>query len=266
MPKVQLISGIYLAAPRADAALSGSCGKLEQAGCGFDPWTLIGYSNGLSQVFARTKKKVEKLFDVRALLAGVTLTSKTNNVQARDAVGAHGRAKMGDIFAKTTIALDHTGITDADELMKDSPPANKGVISQANVPGQHAAVGQDVLIPDLHIMGEMDTNHKKVSVTQRRGAARLTAAMNGDMLANDVFSADDNSAVCLRGKAKILWVSADDGGTPNDTLWTNVDLSDDLCVGFDPATCGDFDRSVNDDVRAYFDADIDLGRRVNDSS
>lgn len=27
--KVQLISGIYLAAPRADAAFSGSCGKLE---------------------------------------------------------------------------------------------------------------------------------------------------------------------------------------------------------------------------------------------
>ena len=140
---------------------------------------------------------MEKLFNGGALLCGVALTAEADNVQSGDTIGTHGRTEVGDIFAKAAVALNHTGVTDADELMKHGSTTDEGVAADMDVASQHAAIGQDIFTPQLHVVGEVDTNHDEVSVAQGSGAAGLAATMDRDVLTNDILGAYDDAAVCL---------------------------------------------------------------------
>jgi hypothetical protein len=49
-----------------------------------------------------------------------------------------------------------------------------------DVPTQHAAVGENVFVTHLNIMGEMDADHEEVPFPESSGAA----TMNGELLAS----------------------------------------------------------------------------------
>ena len=56
-------------------------------------------------------------------------------------------------FAEAAIALHHTKIPDADELVKHRSTANEGIIPHLDVPGQKRRVRDDVVIPQNHVVG-----------------------------------------------------------------------------------------------------------------
>jgi hypothetical protein len=92
---------------------------------------------------------------------------------------------MWDVFSKAAIALDDAGVTDADELMKHGAATNEGIATEMDVASQHAAVGENVFVTHLNIMGEMDADHEEVPFPESSGAA----TMNGELLASTLRDA-----------------------------------------------------------------------------
>ena len=166
---------------------------------------------------------------------------------------------MWDVFSKAAIALDDAGVTDADELMKHGAATNEGIATEMDVASQHAAVGENVFVTHLNILGEMDADHEEVPFPESSGAANCAATVNGNVLANDVAWPHDNAALSRWLETQVLRVGADHGSTPDDALLTDHDSPDDLRMGLDAAACGDLYGSVDNDIGTDLDRGIDLG-------
>ena len=157
----------------------------------------MGCGQCLRVIFSGTKQKSEKLLDRGALFRRETLTAQTNHIQSGDAIGAHGHAEVRDVLAKTAIALNHTRVANANKLVKHGSSTDEGIVPEMDVTSQDAMVGQDVFVPELHIMREMNTDHEEVPFPQPRGAAGRAAAMNGDVLADHIARPHDDTALGL---------------------------------------------------------------------
>lgn len=107
---------------------------------------------------------MKEVFDHGSLLSREALAAQSDDIQSSDAIGAHGRTEVRDVFAKASVPLDDTGITDAQELMKHSATPDEGVVTEMNMTGQHAGIGQDVAIPELHIVSKVNSYHEEVSL------------------------------------------------------------------------------------------------------
>jgi len=125
---------VHLTTPRADAALGRSTRKVQQAQGWVSPGLLTGCFQRLGKVFSRAEQQLKEFLDGRALLTAETLTPEADDVQASDAVRAHGRTEVWNVLTKAAIALDDAGVTNADELMKYRAATDKGVVTDVNVP------------------------------------------------------------------------------------------------------------------------------------
>ena len=173
---------------------------------------------------------------------------------------------MWDVLTEAAIALDDTGVANSDELMKYRAATDEGVVADMNMPSQQAGIREDVFVSQMHVVREVGTDHEKVPVPQRRGAAGFAASVDGDVLTQNIVRTENDRAFCFRLEPEILRISTDHRSATNDAALSHLHMTDDLGVGLNPAACRDLGRTINDGIRANVDALSNLGLGVNDGS
>lgn len=215
--------------------------------------------DGLFEISPATVDEIKKLLDVFPVFGREALTAEADYVHSGDQVGASGRAIVGNILAEGTVALDHTVVADAEKLVKDGPAAQKGVVSQMDMARDEGRVGDDVLVPELHIMSQVGPHHDEVAIAHLSEATFLGPAVDGDMLSDDVVSTDADTALDRRRESNVLGEFSDDGGPTDGGAFANHGVTYELGVGGNAAARPDLYWSLDDRVGSDFRTRVNLG-------
>ena len=183
-----------------------------------------------------------------------------------------------------------------DELVHGAESAEIGVIVHCDVAGESDSVGNDGVVADDDVMGNVDVRHQKVVVTDGRDkAAALRTAVDGDKFADFITIADPGfgrltlvfqvlrsyTAGAIR-KENIVFTNSEfafqedvrhqsGAGSDvyvasDDAVGADLGIGSDLRVGIDDG-CGMNRHRVNqlplglDDCRCLFDGSF-IGRRI----
>ena len=140
--------------------------------------------------------------------------------------GAVGR----DILANTRVSLGHGEIANVDELVKPGATAKENLGAKVAMAGNHDVIGEDVVVPDFDVMGEVGDGHDEVAVADDGVAAWPGAAVNGDVFADGVAVSNENTGFGGGVKAEILWQAANDRAVFDSVVCAHDDTSADFGV------------------------------------
>src|SRR5436189_6081773 len=118
----------------------------------------------------------------------------------------------------------------ANELVRPCIVRKKDVIFNLDVTSQGRAVGEDVVIANYAIVGDVHSHHQKVSRAKAFNSTFATAAMQRAKLANQIVIADDEAAR-FAFELDILGLATD-----HRVLEDPVALSD-ACIPLDHCVC-----------------------------
>jgi hypothetical protein len=90
----------------------------------------------------------------------------------------------------------------------------------------------------------MAAHHDEVPIADLRDATWFAASMNRDVLADNVVFTQDDAALHRWIKAKVLRFSTDDGRAPDDRVWPDGDVPNNLAVRLQSTSGSDFGRAV----------------------
>ena len=171
--------------------------------------------------------------------------------------------KGGNISDDFRAAAGHRMFSDPAELMNPGQAANHGEVFHNDVTSQCGGVGQDDMIAQVNIVGDVAVGQQKVAGTDGGCFSVFGGAVDGHGFADDVSISDASASdaalpfAVLRAEAdaaegKELVVVADDGvavhndvGKQTATVAQNYVFSDDA-IGADLAVFADAGAFVND--------------------
>jgi hypothetical protein len=133
-----------------------------------------------------------------------------------------------------------------------------------HMPRQQHRVGDDVLVPQDHIVSQMAAHHQEIPVTDPRHAARLAAPVDRHMLADHIVLAQNHAARRGRIKSEILRLPADHCPAPNPRPFPHHHMPDELRMRLDLASSANLSRSVDHHIRPDHSRGVNLGTRIND--
>ena len=121
------------------------------------------------------------------------------------------------------------------------------------MPGDHDIIGEDVVVADFDIVGEVNYGHEEISIPEDGVPSRLSAAVNGDVFAESIPVADGNTGFGFRIEAEILRKTSDDRTVFDDVVFAHDDTAADFGQGSDAATGAEDDVVLNDRKGTDFD-------------
>ena len=242
-----------------DAFFTGGLHKIEETAGLLRPIVRHRRGDGLGEVLAGAKQRLEQLLDRRAVFCGEAIPPQADHIQAGDAVDALGGAIVRDVLAEAAIPLNNTKIADAEELVKHSSAADEGVVADVDVTRQQRCVGEDVLVPEDHIVGQVAACHQEIAISDAGGTSRLASTVDRHVLADGVLRPKNYLAVSLRVKTKVLGLATDDRGAADDGASAHGHLPDELGMGHHLHACRQSRWAIDHDIGADFGAGIDLG-------
>lgn len=148
----------------------------------------------------------------------------------------------GDVSSHAAVALGHREVSNADELVDAGATTEKDLVSNTNVSGDHDIVGQDVVVSNGYIVGQMRDGHEKIAVANDGVAACFRTAIDSDVFAEGVLVANEDSGFGGWGKGKVLGISTDDHAVVEDVIFPHRDAATDLRMG------GNLAAGPNDDI------------------
>ena len=131
------------------------------------------------------------------------------------------------------------------------------------MPTEQCGVGNNVVIPDLDVVREVDRGHNEVVIAQASERAGLGASMNRALLADDVVLSNDHAAGRGWIKGQVLGISANDARAANRCAAANGDIANELRVCFDLHSRLHFDGTVDDHIRSDAGTGINLRSGIN---
>jgi hypothetical protein len=151
--------------------------------------------------------------------------------------------------------------TDLSEVGRELLEFFKG--SKRDVTGQQDAVSHHHAVADVAIVGDVRAGHEEIVVADRRFALVVQAAVDADVLANDVAVADDQPG---RGavEAEVLRWETDGGAGINLILDAHDRGPLDVDHRPDLAAVANGDAGLDDGIGADLNVGADLGLGVDD--
>ena len=215
-------------------------------------------------VFSGAVEEVECAFDFCALRGGEAVAAESDDVQPCDTVDIRCENVGRHVFSKARKPLTDGVVADADELMKNTAAPDEYALADMNVAGEQDVVGEDDVVAEMDVVREVRPGHEEAAIADDRLAALGGAAMNGDVFANAVAVADDDTAFHLGLKSKILRFSTDDRAVADGVVFSHQDVTTDDRVGGNCASFADDSGSLDDGVRPDAHTRVKLGLRMDD--
>lgn len=78
-----------------------------------------------------------------------------DDIQAGDFIIAVDHGEWRHILADGGVALSHRSVADSNELMEARTSAEKRVVAHLDVSGEEDGIGEDIVIADGDIMGDV---------------------------------------------------------------------------------------------------------------
>ena len=225
--------------------------------CG--PRALTSSRDSLGKIASASIDEIKQLLHGVSIFRAESLTTKTDHIQTGHAVDALSCAKMRDVFAERTIALNNAEVSNAEELMKDSATTEEGVVSNRDMTGDEDAICENAAVSHLHIMPEMCSDHDEVTIANFSQSAVFRAAMNCGVFTNGIVLANADSALNPIMNAQVLRLIANDGTAADTSPLPNYGVSDDLSMRGDFASCTDLYRTFDDHISADVCCWVNLG-------
>src|SRR5207253_5760773 len=113
-----------------------------------------------------------------------------DDVDADDGVDLLLDHERRDVLGGRRQAAEQGQPADADELVYGAVAGEVDVVLQDAVAAEQGAVGQDAAVADLAVVGDVAAGHEEVAAADARGPRLGGAAVDGDVLAEDVAVAD----------------------------------------------------------------------------
>ncbi len=108
--------------------------------------------------------------------------------------GAIDGDEGGNVLHHVGLSADHGQAAYAAELVDADLPRDVGPVFHDDVAGESGAIGDDDVIADMAIVGEVHADHDEVVAADGGSSVGLHAAVDGHVLSDDVFGADDQLA------------------------------------------------------------------------
>jgi hypothetical protein len=119
---------------------------------------------------------------------------------------------------------------------------------------------------DFDIVSEVAAHHQQIAIPHAGMAAIAGAAMDRDMLADDVVTSDLDATLDPAIEAQVLRIGPDDRAVPDFAPFAEGDPPHQLGVTTDDATAADADTGFNDRERSDFDLFAELCAGIDDGS
>src|SRR5512133_2239090 len=166
---------------------------------------LLGLGHGLVPKQSGVEEKTVSLLQPLDNFHGETLTLQANGVHAvaLGVPGAGGLHERQHVLGGHGEAAHEGVVPDPAELVDRREGADVAAVAHLHMACQGGAVGEDVLVPHVAVVGDVGPGHQEVVVTQGgEAAAALGAAMKGAALTDHIAVADHQA----RGRALELQV------------------------------------------------------------
>ena len=198
-------------------------------------------------------------FDFHSFFAGESAPPQTDYVESRELIDFVNNAIGRDVTGHATVPLGHRKISHVDELVNGGATSEEDLVSDANVPGDHDIIGEDVVVPNADVVCEMGNGHEKITISNNGIATCFSATIDGNVFAEGVVVADDNSRYRRRIEREVLRVATDDGTVIDDVVLPHRNAATNLGLRADAAS-GTYCHSVLDDGEGtHFDVTGDGG-------
>mgnify|MGYP007072821219 CR=1 FL=1 len=195
----------------ADTAFRRDAEEVEKSESLRHPGSGKGGFESVLQGELRLIDSVKRLFHIRPRLCGQSGPSHSDHIQPADAIRVGDEHKGRHILADRGMSLSHAPIAEADKLMDSRPAPEKRPCPQMDMPSEHGAVGENIRAADLHIVSEVAADHQQIALAQDGIAALAGTAMDRNVLANQVATANDDTTHDPTVETQVLRVGTDDG-------------------------------------------------------
>jgi len=162
-------------------------------------------------------------------------------------------------------AAEVAEFTDRNQVMHPAGAHHIDVVAADDVAGEHAIVGEQAIVPNLHVVGEVRVDHEKIAVADTgHSAAFFRAQVDGNRLSENVVLADLDACVGST-KFAILRRTTDHGIWMKFVIRTNRGVADDHDMAQQLTTGPDLDMRADEAKRTDFHVGGQLGRGINGS-